>query len=164
MWGVVVVAVVVDEEEAVWYNGGNSHEAWGWAIPWFLVKFTDERELVTDGRTDGPTHPRVDASKNCSQYIWNNFLFTNPSYKLCPLLGLIERKTLLKPIFTFFQWCRSQWFCWRWEGKCWPGEWILHQPSISVQRRTMVRNFTNQTYSRWSQIISYFSITWLYSC
>ena len=27
--GVVVVAVVVDEEEVVWYDGEDSHQAWG---------------------------------------------------------------------------------------------------------------------------------------
>ena len=47
-----MTAVVVDEEEAVWYDGGDSLQAWGWVFPCFQVEFTEERKLVTDGPTD----------------------------------------------------------------------------------------------------------------
>ena len=40
------------------------HEALGCVIFCFLIKFTDEKELVTDGWTDGPTdrrtHPQIE--------------------------------------------------------------------------------------------------------
>ena len=51
---VVVVVVMVEEKEAVWFDVGDPHEAWRLVIPLFLMKFTDEGKLVTDRPTDGP--------------------------------------------------------------------------------------------------------------
>ena len=44
----VVVVVMVEEKEAVWFDVGDPHEAWRLVIPLFLMKFTDEGKLVTD--------------------------------------------------------------------------------------------------------------------
>ena len=38
----------------------GSNETLGCVIYCFLVKFTNEKELVTDGRTDGRTHPHIE--------------------------------------------------------------------------------------------------------
>ena len=44
--------VVVVEEEEVWFDVGDSHELWRLVIPLFLVEFTDEGRVVTNGPTD----------------------------------------------------------------------------------------------------------------
>ena len=49
-----MVAAVVVEEKAEWYDGGDSNKARGWVIPLFLVEFIDAKR--TDyGPTDQPT-------------------------------------------------------------------------------------------------------------
>ena len=40
--------MAVVEEGVVWFDVGDSHDAWRLVIPLFLVKFTDEGKLVTD--------------------------------------------------------------------------------------------------------------------
>ena len=49
-----------EEEEAVVVNSGGRQYWWSpWGLGMFyvliLVKFTDEKKVVTDGPTDGPT-------------------------------------------------------------------------------------------------------------
>ena len=46
------VGLVEEEEEVVSYDSGHFQMAWECVIPGFLVKFTNERKLVTDRRTD----------------------------------------------------------------------------------------------------------------
>ena len=58
----VVVAVVVEEEEAVCFDVGDSHEAWRWVVSLYPVKFTNEAKLVTNQPTDGPADGRTDRS------------------------------------------------------------------------------------------------------
>ena len=36
------------------------HETLGWVIYWFLMKFANAKELVTDRQTDGPTDRPTD--------------------------------------------------------------------------------------------------------
>ena len=44
------------------------HEAWGCVIYSFLVKFSDERKLVTDGWTDQPTDGPSDRRMDTPSY------------------------------------------------------------------------------------------------
>ena len=52
---------IADEEEEVVVVDSidGPHEAWGCVIYLFLVKFVDEKKVVTDRWTDRRTHPLI---------------------------------------------------------------------------------------------------------